>query len=211
MSRRHRRGGMVDRPKASIDMNSLIDLTFLLLVTFILTIPALEQGISIILPRGKTDTLQVKEHKPATITIDAENRYFLDKSPTTLEALEKQIEEYALRDSFILEGLTDNPYPYMKASDVVVQPSRWEGKSLVLDEAKILGKAIVVTDYTSVSDQIRDGVTGIVTGMEPEQIAQGIERVLSDTGLRRDLEENCRSEKGDWVESLNTFYKMIDV
>lgn len=127
------------------------------------------------------------------------------------ETLEKQIEEYALRDSFILEGLTDNPYPYMKASDVVVQPSRWEGKSLVLDEAKILGKAIVVTDYTSVSDQIRDGVTGIVSGMEPEQIAQGIERVLSDTGLRRDLEENCRSEKGDWVESLSTFYKMIDV
>lgn len=127
------------------------------------------------------------------------------------ETLEKQIEEYALRDSFILEGLTDNPYPYMKASDVVVQPSRWEGKSLVLDEAKILGKAIVVTDYTSVSDQIRDGVTGIVTGMEPEQIAQGIERVLSDTGLRHDLEENCRSEKGDWVESLSTFYKMIDV
>ena len=91
MSRRHRRGGMADRPKASIDMNSLIDLTFLLLVTFILTIPALEQGISIILPRGKTDTLQVKEHKPATITIDAENRYFLDKSPTTLEALEKEL------------------------------------------------------------------------------------------------------------------------
>ena len=91
MSRRHRRGGMVDRPKASIDMNSLIDLTFLLLVTFILTIPALEQGISIILPRGKTDTLQVKEHKPVTVTIDAENRYFLDKSPTTLEALEKEL------------------------------------------------------------------------------------------------------------------------
>ena len=91
MSRRHRHGGGIERPKASIDMNSLIDLTFLLLVTFILTIHALEQGISIILPRGKTDTLQVKEHKPATVTIDAENRYFLDKSPTTLEALEKEL------------------------------------------------------------------------------------------------------------------------
>jgi len=91
MSRRHRIGRGGERPKASIDMNSLIDLTFLLLVTFILTIPALEQGISIILPRGKTDTLQVKEHKPTTVTIDAENRYFLDKSPTTLEALEKEL------------------------------------------------------------------------------------------------------------------------
>ena len=91
MSRRHRHGGRIERPKATIDMNSLIDLTFLLLVTFILTIPALEQGISIILPRGKTDTLQVKEHKPATVTIDAENRYFLNNAPTTLEALEKEL------------------------------------------------------------------------------------------------------------------------
>ena len=72
--RRRRHASRLGGPKASIDMNSLIDLTFLLLVTFILTIPALEQGISIILPRGKTDTLQVKEHKPSTITIDAEGR-----------------------------------------------------------------------------------------------------------------------------------------
>ena len=91
MSRRSRHGRRLGASRALIDMNSLIDLTFLLLVTFILTIPALEQGISIILPRGKTDTLQVKEHKPTTITIDAENRYFLDKSPTTLEALEKEL------------------------------------------------------------------------------------------------------------------------
>ncbi len=91
MSRRRKRGGGIERPKASIDMTSLIDLTFLLLVTFILTIPALEQGISIILPRGKTDTLQVKEHKPLTVTIDAQNQYFLNNAPTTLEALEKEL------------------------------------------------------------------------------------------------------------------------
>ena len=41
MSRRSRRG-RVGGARASIDMNSLIDLTFLLLVTFMLTIPALE-------------------------------------------------------------------------------------------------------------------------------------------------------------------------
>ena len=45
MSRRGRHAGRIGGPKASIDMNSLIDLTFLLLVTFMLTIPALEQGI----------------------------------------------------------------------------------------------------------------------------------------------------------------------
>ena len=90
MSRRHRRGGMVDRPKASIDMNSLIALTFLLLVTFILTIPALEQGISIMLPRAKTDILPNKNNKANTITVSQTGTFF-NNTPVTLEALEQDL------------------------------------------------------------------------------------------------------------------------
>ena len=54
MRRRRRVRG--EKPKAAVDMTSLIDLTFLLLVTFIVTLPALEQGVSILLPRedGRT-------------------------------------------------------------------------------------------------------------------------------------------------------------
>ena len=96
--RRRRRHGGVDRPKASIDMNSLIDLTFLLLVTFILTIPALEQGISILLPRGKTDTLPTKDNKANTITIDASSKIFLNNVPTTLDALEADLKAKVAAD-----------------------------------------------------------------------------------------------------------------
>jgi biopolymer transport protein ExbD len=90
MRRRHRHGGG-DRPKAQIDMTSLIDLTFLLLVTFIITMPALEQGISIILPRAKTDTLPTKDNKATTITVDAANKIYLNNVPTSLEALEQDL------------------------------------------------------------------------------------------------------------------------
>ena len=69
MSRRSRRRVRGDGAKATIDMNSLIDLTFLLLVTFILTLPALEQGISIMLPRAKTDTLPNKNSKANRISV----------------------------------------------------------------------------------------------------------------------------------------------
>ena len=96
--RRRRRHGGVDRPKASIDMNSLIDLTFLLLVPFILTIPALEQGISILLPRGKTDTLPTKDNKANTITIDASSKIFLNNVPTTLDALEADLKAKVAAD-----------------------------------------------------------------------------------------------------------------
>ena len=90
MSRRSRRGARTGVGKASIDMNSLIDLTFLLLVTFILTIPALEQGISIMLPRAKTDILPNKNNKANTITVSQTGTFF-NNTPVTLEALEQDL------------------------------------------------------------------------------------------------------------------------
>jgi biopolymer transport protein ExbD len=85
LRRRRYRG---DKPKAQVDMTSLIDLTFLLLVTFIVTLPALEQGVSIMLPQAKTDQLPTKDNKANTVTIDALNRVFLNNKPITLEELE---------------------------------------------------------------------------------------------------------------------------
>lgn len=128
--------------------------------------------------------------------------------------MEKEIEQYVeenqLGKYFILEGLCENPYPYMKRADIIVQPSRWEGKSLVLDEAKILGKAIVVTDYPSVSDQIVDGKTGIITEIIPESIAKGIESLIQSKTLRGVLEMNCRSEANRSYQMTDRLYTMID-
>ena len=91
MSRRGRHRGQVGGSRASIDMNSLIDLTFLLLVTFMLTIPALEQGITIMLPRAKTDTLPSKNAKANIITMDVNHQVYMNNVPITLDALEADI------------------------------------------------------------------------------------------------------------------------
>ena len=98
MSRRGRYGRRVGAPRASIDMNSLIDLTFLLLVTFMLTIPALEQGISIMLPRAKTDVLPSKNAKANTITVDVNNKIYLNDVPTSLDQLEADLKSMVDRD-----------------------------------------------------------------------------------------------------------------
>ena len=97
MSRR-RRHGRGERPKAAIDMNSLIDLTFLLLVTFIVTLPALEQGISIMLPQAKTDQLPTKDKKANVVTVDKDNRIFFRDKPTTLDDLEATLKAMAAED-----------------------------------------------------------------------------------------------------------------
>ncbi len=125
------------------------------------------------------------------------------------DEIQQYVEENELQDIFVLEGLRSNPYPYMRKADIIVQPSRLEGKSLVLDEAKILGKAIAVTNYPSVTDQIIHGKTGIITGMEPGQIADGIEMILKDTALRKELEKNSQNEENSSYSTVKRFYDLI--
>ena len=99
MSRRGRHGGRIAGPRASIDMNSLIDLTFLLLVTFMLTIPALEQGISIMLPRAKTDVLPSKNAKANTITVNVDHQIFLNDVPVSIDQLESDLKAMVEKDA----------------------------------------------------------------------------------------------------------------
>ena len=97
MSRRSRRM-RGEKPKATVDMTSLIDLTFLLLVTFIVTLPALEQGVSIMLPRAKTDELPTKDRKANVVTINKDNVIFFKDKPITLDELEKTLSAMAAED-----------------------------------------------------------------------------------------------------------------
>ncbi len=96
MLRRRRHRGEIS--KAAVDMTSLIDLTFLLLVTFIVTLPALEQGISIMLPQAKADELPTKNNKANTVTIDALNRITLNSKSVNIEELEQSLMEMVLAD-----------------------------------------------------------------------------------------------------------------
>ena len=126
------------------------------------------------------------------------------------EELELFIKNNQLEKEFILEGIRENPYPYMKKADIVVQPSRSEGKSIVLDEAKILGKAIVVTKYPSVYDQIRDRKTGLITEINSNAIAEGIEEIIQNKELKRVLEKNSVEEKNGSYSEVEKFYQMIN-
>ena len=92
ISKRHRRrGGQEPDAEASINMNSLIDLTFLLLVVFIVTLPTLEQSIHVLLPVGKTAKAQPDKKKTVNITVDSLGKIFLGEAPTTRDALKESL------------------------------------------------------------------------------------------------------------------------
>ena len=91
MSLRRRSKARREGAKANIDMNSLIDLTFLLLVVFIVTLPTLEQSIHIMLPVGKVDKAQDDKKKVFSISVDSQGKIFIGEAPTTADDLKAQL------------------------------------------------------------------------------------------------------------------------
>lgn len=98
------------------------------------------------------------------------------------EALIKsKIKEAGMEEHVIMLGKKDNPYPYIKACDIYVQPSRYEGKSVTVREAQILGKPVAVTAYPTAPSQINDGVDGVIVPLDNEGCAQCLVRFIADT------------------------------
>lgn len=124
--------------------------------------------------------------------------------------LERKIDDYGLESNFFINGTTRNPYKYMKNADIIVQSSRNEGKSIVLDEAKVLCKPIVVTNYLSARDQIKDGETGLIVDMHPKAIAEGIIKLISSPEQRKYLEEQCKKESNNTELVMKKIISMIE-
>ena len=122
--------------------------------------------------------------------------------------LQSAAKSSGLEDRFLLEGVAANPYPYMKKAFAIVQTSRVEGKSIVLDEAKILGKAIIATNYPSVTDQLIDGETGLIAEMTPEAISACVLRLINDADLQRRLADNQKNGT-DAAHAVERFYQIV--
>ncbi|SDX65681.1 glycosyltransferase [Paenibacillus sp. CF384] len=125
------------------------------------------------------------------------------------EKLQKQIIEAHVEQRFILLGIRENPYPYYYHCNIFVQPSRYEGKSVALDEAKILAKPIIVSNYDTVKDQIIEDAEGIIVPLEPDQIAQAVINLINDPRKSKQLSEYLIKHEYGNEELIEMYYRHI--
>lgn len=78
---------------SEINLTPLMDLTFILLITFIITFPLIEQGVPVNLPNGKADKLQPEES--CSITIDSNGNIYLDEHPIAFDQLAERLHKIA--------------------------------------------------------------------------------------------------------------------
>ena len=124
--------------------------------------------------------------------------------------IRQRIAEAGMDGRVIILGKKENPYPYIKACDLYVQPSRYEGKAVTVREAQMLCKPVVITRYATSASQLEDGVDGVIVPMENEGCAAGIESVIRDEKLQHKLIKNTKTRDYTNAEEIQKIYRMME-
>lgn len=109
-------------------------------------------------------------------------------------ALEKKVKELGLEKEFLMPGAASDPFPYYKQADIYVHATRFEGKSIAIQEAQTLGCAIIASDCNGNREQIVQGKDGLLCQLDPESIAEAVISLVEDRDKRIRL-ENAAKEK----------------
>ena len=124
--------------------------------------------------------------------------------------IKEKITEYDMQDRVIILGKKDNPYPYIKACDYYIQPSRYEGKAVTVREAQILNKPVIITDFKTSRSQLIDGYDGIIVPLDNKKCADGIIKLLNDEQLTRKLIANTKQSDYTNKSEIDKIYKILE-
>ena len=123
--------------------------------------------------------------------------------------IRQKIAEAGMQEHIIILGKKSNPYPYIKACDVYVQPSRYEGKSVTVREAQMLCKPVVVTNYPTASSQIQDGIDGVIVPMDNEGCAKGLAEFILDETKQSQIVEYLKTHDYGNINEVNKIYSIL--
>lgn len=103
------------------------------------------------------------------------------------------IKKYNLLENVILLGAKLNPYPYIKLVDLFVLQSYYEGRPIVVDEAMIIGTPVLVTNYSSAEEQVKNNVTGFIVENNIQDIYQKLKEILLNPVQLSDIKSNLQN------------------
>lgn len=123
--------------------------------------------------------------------------------------IRQRIREAGMENYVVIVGKKANPYPYIQACDLYIQPSRYEGNSVTVREAQMLCKPVVVADYPTAASQIQNEKDGVIVPLENAACAEGIVRVIRDAELQSQLIQFLKAHDYGNENEVDKIYKLI--
>ena len=131
-----------------------------------------------LVPQKALDRL-IRIHSELIKNLGHKHNFYIIGDGPEKEKLEKIIKDYKVEDSFFLLGKKENPYPYVKEADYFCLLSQFEGYGMVLEEAKILNRSIIITD-TAAREAVLNYPNSVILGNAEQEIYEGLERIIKE-------------------------------
>lgn len=127
--------------------------------------------------------------------------------PSELQRLTDAIHNYGMEEKVIYLGGKANPYPFLKAADLMVTLSKSEACPMIFNEAKMLHVPIISADFGSAFEFIEDGKTGIISPIA--DISNAIMRIFSDEKMREQIKKNISQFDFDNITIIATIKSIL--
>lgn len=134
--------------------------------------------------------------------------YIIGEGPDYFK-LKSMIEEYKLKDNIKLLGLHKNPYAIEKNMKFFLLPSRYEGKPMAVTEAQMLGIIPIVCNYSSATEQIKNGIDGIICDNTDEAIYNVLNEILQGRINSDYMKENLLKNNYSNLEEIEKIYSIL--
>ncbi len=110
-----------------------------------------------------------------------------------LTRLRQRSEKFGIRDKVTFTGLVDNPYPYIRAMDLVLMTSRDDPFPRVNLEAGLFGVPMIAFDGSGGSREFAEDQCGLVVPhLDIQAMHAATVKLVRDPALRRQLGDNAR-------------------
>lgn len=128
----------------------------------------------------------------------------------TREKFENDIRQNNVEDIFNLIGPTDNPYPFIRSSDILINPSLIESYGMVIREAQILGIPVIATNTYGGNELIVDGKSGLLVNINnAKELAEKVFLLLSDKSLYYKIKQNLENDDFDNSKSVMVLFDNV--
>lgn len=130
--------------------------------------------------------------------------------PGDASSIMQRAAELGVESQIHFIGIKDNPYPYIEACEVYVQPSRREGKSVTVREAQVMCKPVIITRYPTSGSQVIDGVDGLICEMDNESVAQAISDLSHNQEKQQQIINYLRNHDYGNQKEVQKIYQLIE-
>lgn len=138
---------------------------------------------------------------------DMNIRWYIIGDGEERPAINDLIKKYKVENRVFLLGEINNPYPYIKHSDLVAVTSYSEACPNVLNESKILHTPVITTNFGSAKEFIKSGVNGVIT--DEKNIAKDIARLIEDKDYYNVIKSNIQDFKYSNDEIIDRIVNLL--